>query len=149
MTGIADRDGGVRISVLRQTIDRGAVPTAAGVAAALGLSRQDVLASFERLGADHVFVLDPRTREVLMANPFSAVPTPFVVRSGQRQWWGNCIWDALGIPAIIAADAEIDCACGDCGEPMTVAVRDGAVAGEGIIHIGVPFGHWWDDIVYT
>jgi hypothetical protein len=36
-----------------------------------------------------------------MANPFSAVPTPFLVRSGDRSWYGNCIWDALGIPAML------------------------------------------------
>src|SRR5437667_11759339 len=35
--------------------------------------------------------------ELWRAAPFSAVPTAFPVKVGDRSYYGNCIWDALGI----------------------------------------------------
>jgi hypothetical protein len=76
-------------------------PTIARTASALSTPPDDVEASLQRLADGHVLVLQRGTGEILMANPFSAVPTPFLVRSGDRSWYGNCIWDALGIPAML------------------------------------------------
>ena len=45
---------------------------------------------------------------IWMANPFSAVPTDFKVTSRGRTYFGNCIWDALGIPAILGADGLVE-----------------------------------------
>jgi hypothetical protein len=36
-----------------------------------------------------------------MAMPLSAIPTPFQVEVGGRHFFGNCIWDALGIVAML------------------------------------------------
>ena len=47
-----------------------------------------------------------------MAEPFSAVPTPFAVYVDDQRYFGNCIWDALGIPAMLHADARIESSCG-------------------------------------
>ena len=89
-----------------------------------------------------------------MAEPFSAVPTAFAVESGGRSWWGNCIWDALGIPAMLQRDAVIRSSCPDCGEAMTLEVRDGRLRGAalpaaGVVHYSVPAHRWWEDVVYA
>jgi hypothetical protein len=155
VTGLdpADRDAfdrAVRLRVFGATAETGQVPSAAEVAAALGASRQAVEDGLGRLAAGRVIVLAPGRTEVWMANPFSAVPTPFRVHARGRRYYGNCIWDALGIPAILDADARIEAACGDCGAAMGLEVRGGAVVGaEGIIHFGVPAARWWDNIGYT
>jgi alkylmercury lyase-like protein len=84
------------------------------------------------------------------AAPFSAVPTAFPVRSGRRAWYGNCIWDALGIPAMLDQDARIDASCGCCNYEMVLEVKDGKLhAPQGLIHIPVPACHWYEDIVFT
>ena len=85
-----------------------------------------------------------------MANPFSAVPTPFLVRVGDRSWYGNCIWDATGIPAMPGQDASIEASCGCCGTAMHLAVSDGSLEeAPGIAHFAIPAAQWWDDIVFN
>ena len=69
---------------------------------------------------------------------------------GDRSWFGNCIWDALGIPAMLGKDARIDASCGCCNLAMPVDIRKGKlVATRGIIHIAVPAGEWYKDVAFT
>ncbi len=85
-----------------------------------------------------------------MANPFSAVPTPFLVEAAGRTWYANCAWDAFGICAALHADGRIETACADCGERLVIEVRDGEPDDTSLLfHCLVPAAHWWDDIVYT
>lgn len=145
-----ETDIAVRVELYRQLVATGVMPSATDVATGLSLTGEAALNSFARLGAGRAIVLEPRDpARVRMANPFSAVPTPFTVTASGRAFWGNCIWDSLGIPACLGADATIACSCGDCGEPLTVEIRDGRVEGSGIIHFGVPALHWWDNIIDT
>jgi hypothetical protein len=49
------------------------------------------------------------------------------VQAGKRRWWANCIWDALGIPAMLHRDVRIDACCGCCNRPRggTLSVAQG------------------------
>ena len=88
--------------------------------------------------------------ELWRAAPFSAVPTAFPVSIGKRSWFANCIWDALGIPAMLRKDARIAAACGCCNLEMPIQVKGGRlVAAKGIIHIAVPAREWYKDVVFT
>ncbi len=146
--GQIDRE--VRRYVYDQLREAGTAPTTTETALALGRPLDEVEVSFERLAHGRVFVLQPDSREILMAPPFSAVPTPFLVEVGARSWYGFCVWDALGILAALHVDGRVVTSCGDCGAGMELAVSGGALAeGEGIIHFGVPARHWWDNIVFT
>jgi hypothetical protein len=65
-------------------------------------------------------------------------------------YYANCVWDALGIPAALKADAIAEAADGYTGEPMILEVRNGEpVPQQCAIHFAVPAAKWWDDIVYT
>lgn len=100
-------DRTVRREVYDAVMKTGRPPLASEVAGLLGVGLGDVQASFERLAVGHVLVLQAESAEILMANPFSAVPTPFAVEVQGRQYFGNCIWDALGIPAMLRRDATV------------------------------------------
>lgn len=107
-------------------------------------------AGWQRLHDAHALVLDVETREIRMANPFSAVPTQFRVEAGGRGWFGNCAWDAFGICAALGVDGRIETVCADCDEPIEVRVRDGRPDDETLVfHCLVPAAQWWDDIVFT
>jgi hypothetical protein len=85
-----------------------------------------------------------------MANPLSARPTPFRAEVGARRWYGACIWDALGILAMVHADGTVRTACPDCSEPLVLTVSNADVGGDpGVAHFAVPAAQWWDDIGYT
>src|SRR5687768_8986868 len=91
------------------------------------------------------------TTNVWMANPLSAVPTRFrVVTNDGRSWWGNCVWDALGILAMVGSDGAVDTSCPDCGEKIELRVKDGELQPvDAVIHFAVPAARWWENIAFT
>ena len=147
----ASFDREVRVAVYRHTVAEAAPPSATEIAHEVGATTTEVETSLRRLADGHALVLTPGTTSIWMAAPFSAIPTPFSVSVGERRYFANCIWDALGIPACLHADARIDTHCPDCAAPLRLEVRDGALEepGEGVIHFAVPAAHWWDDIGST
>jgi DNA-binding transcriptional MocR family regulator len=150
-----DFNNRVRLRLYQMFLELGRCPSSAEVAASLQCNTSDVLTAFQQLVAAHVIVLQPGSGEVLMANPLSAVPTPFVVETqadaGLQSWYGNCIWDALGVIAMLQSDGRILASCGCCGESMTVSVRKGEVQANppGVVHFALPAKRWWDDIVFN
>ena len=148
---VDELDRSVRLGLYGHFLAHGRPPAAAETAQALGLPAEAVEESYDRLAAARVIVLRPGTREVLMANPLSAVPTRFTARLADgRSFYGNCIWDVLGIPAMLGQDAVIGALCGDCDDRLELEVREGRLArSEGVVHFGVPAARWWEDIVFT
>jgi alkylmercury lyase-like protein len=146
---LADLDLQVRALVYDRFMSTGRAPLAGEIAGALGATNDEVGESLAKLAAVRHLVLQPGG-EVLMANPFSAVPTAYVVQTVDRIYWGNCIWDALGIPNMLGVDATISTACPDCGEALHLSVEGGRLApAEGVVHFAVPARKWWEDIVYA
>jgi hypothetical protein len=143
-------DQEVRRQVYQQAMSQGRLALANEVAIALSISREEVQASFQRLAGGRVLVLQPENGEILMANPFSAVPTPFLAQTSEHSYYGNCIWDALGIPAMLHQDVLIQASCGDCGLSMQLEVTGGRLKpASGVVHFAIPAAHWWDEIVVT
>lgn len=143
-------DAEVRTYIYDHTIRRGVPPTAGQTAGALQQPWAAIRAAYARLDAGHILVLDEDGERITMALPFSGVPTPFVVRAGRRTYWGNCMWDALGIAAMIGPNARILTSCADCSNALTVWFTNGAPAGDdGVVHFALPARHWWDNIRFT
>ena len=146
--GMIDPD--IRRLVYEQAMAGDGIPTAAALAQRVRLPLDQVRASLERLASARILVLQGESREILMAPPYSAIPTPFGVISGTRSSYANCIWDALGVPVMQREPATIRTACGCCHEAMTLNVTpDGVKGGEGVAHFAVPASRWWEDIVFT
>jgi hypothetical protein len=142
-------DAGLRQYIYRHLISEQQAPLVVQMAAALAVSSREVRAGLRRLAKTHAFALQANG-ELWRAAPFSAIPTAFPVQAGRRSWWANCIWDALGIPAMLHKDATLPASCGCCNSEMTLMVKSGTLSGpRGIIHIAVPARHWYDDIVFT
>ena len=143
-------DGAVRLEVYRSFVDRGRPPVPAEIAEALDTDQGGIEAALRRLADGHALVLAPGTPYVWMANPFSAIPTPFSVEVGGRMWFGNCIWDALGVVAVLGGTGVVRMWCPDCGDRLAVSVEEGRLAsGTGVVHFAVPASQWWDDIGFN
>lgn len=143
-------DKEVRYHVYDHAMREGLPPTVAETSSALARSPDEVRASFQRLADGHVLVLQKEGGEILMANPFSAVPTPFLVEVGDRSYYGNCIWDAMGIPAMLKQDATIEASCGCCSTAMNLKVTNSSLEeARGLAHFAIPAARWWDDIVFN
>jgi hypothetical protein len=141
----------VRRNVYFGIVASGRPPTVAETAAAFEREVTEVEESYQRLHEAHALVLHPDSLEIWIANPFCFAPTPHRVTAGGREWTGTCAWDALGIPAALHTDGEIDTECACCGDPLELRVANGELV-EGadlLVHILVPARRWWDDIGFT
>jgi Alkylmercury lyase len=134
---LTSRDLELRNLTYRRFLELGRAP----VPEELG-PRDEVIAGWRRLHESHALVLDGDV--IRMANPFSAIPTPYRVLAGGQWWYANCAWDAFGICAALAVDGRIE------HRDIVVEVRDRLPDDETLVfHCLVPAAHWWDDIVYT
>jgi hypothetical protein len=140
----------VRNATYRLFAGEGTAPTPADVAATLSCDPAEVVAAWSRLHDAHALVLDPSGQRLRMANPFSAVPTDFLVRTDGRRWFANCAWDAFGICAALGRDGTIDTSCPDCGNALRVTVNARRPDRDDLLfHCLVPARRWWEDIAFT
>jgi hypothetical protein len=150
-------DTTVRLAIQRAFLDGRPTPTATSIALDVGAGIEEVGAAFDRLADARMIVLAPGTREIVMSAPFAGRSTPFLVTVGERTYRANCIWDALGVSAMLAgmgrpSDASVRTTCADCGAALAIEVRDGRVStdADGVVaHFAVPAARWWADIGFT
>lgn len=151
MPDLSPLDSSVRLHIIGELIARGSAPSVTSTATALRSAESDIAATYDRLAANRVIVLRPGTRDVLMAAPLSALPTSHVVRvTGGRSHYGNCVWDALGVLAMLGVDGDVDTSCSDCSSRLRLTVRNRELEpSDAVVHFAVPAARWWEDIVFT
>ena len=143
-------DWTVRLFVYRYIAEHGRPPTVTHTADGLRLDPHQAQTAYERLHNCHALFLEPGTDRIRMAHPFSGVPTPFRVQTHGHTYFANCAWDALGIPAMLRADATIDATCSDSREAIRLRVEDDVVLGHGeLIHFALPFRRWYENLIFT
>src|SRR5262245_17524202 len=140
----------VKLAVYRHFAEVGQAPSPEAVAERALADVSEVLAAYSRLRTQRVLVLAPDGASIVMAPPFSGVPTPHVVTSGEIRYFANCAWDALGILAALHRRGEVESRCEQSGEPLRLRVGvDGPEPSSWLFHSLVPAAKWWDDIVFT
>jgi len=141
---------GLRGHLYRRIRESGLVPRRAELGESLGARAGEVDRALALLAEAHVVVLD-EAGEVWMAHPFSAVETPFRVRTPGMDYWANCAWDALAIPLLLDVDGRTGTACPQSGAPIDLSVTGGCVdpAGGAVVRFPVPARRFWDDIGFT
>ena len=131
-------------------VELGRAPSAVEVTTSTNWTVSEVLDGWQRLQREHALVLNHSGSEIRMANPFSAVPTAYRVRTAGRWWYANCAWDAFGICAALHTDGRIEASCPDCGDLLAIDLRDERPDDPSLIfHCLVPAAQWWDDIGFT
>jgi len=117
-----------------------------------GWSRGEVLAHLQELQAAHHIFLLPGTERILMANPFSSLPTPFRVSAGRRQYFANCAWDAIALHVVLDQDVRISSFCHHCGAPLEFGLSKRTVSPEGrgvLVFLQTPVSKWYDNLLTT
>lgn len=143
-------DTEVRLALYQEFVSTGQPPANETLARRLRTSSASIQESLERLAAAKAIVLQPESRQVLMANPLCAVPTPYQVHIGTQSYFGSCVWDALGIVAMLGGDAVLKTSCACCGEAMQISLAGGEITStQGTIHFAIPAKSWWENIVFT
>ena len=118
-----------------------------------GLSREAAFGRFKQLEADHHILLVPGTQRILMANPYSAVNTPFRVYVGERQYFANCAWDTVSLHVMLDKDTRVESYCHHCAEPIGILLRGGKVVSSlpksPLIFLSTPVANWYDNLINT
>ncbi len=126
----AGRESQVSREVLRAFLDRGGPIPVEDIAAAF--RETPAAAIHQALAAlDHDDLLRVRDGQIDVAYPFTASPTPFVIRlPGGAERFACCATDALGIAPMIGQAVEVRSRCHHCQEPVEFAASpDGPGSG--------------------
>ena len=145
-----DLDTRLRQHIYAAVTEHGKPPSIADLCDRTAEGAGHVRDSLARLASGRIVVLQPDSGEILMAPPFSAVPTPFVVETSRHASYANCAWDALGIPAALQQDAVVRSSCGQSDTPLRLRVGlDGPEPSSWLFHCQVPAARWWENLVFT
>jgi hypothetical protein len=136
-------------TILTHFVERGYAPSVRELSGILEQPRDSVIAALEALQDDHGVVLQPVSREIWVAHPFSAAPTNFWVESRRGSWWGNCAWCSMGIAALVGGDVVVTTTLGGESRQVRVRVSDGATQDEYLVHFPVPMARAWENVTYT
>jgi Alkylmercury lyase len=105
------------------------------------------------LQAAHHLLLLPGTQRILMANPFSNLPTPFRVATESLTYYANCAWDSIALHLVLEREVRISSYCHHCAVPIDLQLRHGQrVDGAGAevrVFLGTPVSKWYDNLVET
>ena len=140
----------IRAFVYRHFANTTRPPSVEETALRFGLTQDKVAAVYEELQRRHALFLQPGMRDILMANPFSGVETPFKVHANHKTYFANCAWDSLGIPAALQVDAVIEASCAQTEDLIRLQISDQQIQNSNaLVHFLIPFKDWYDDLVFT
>ncbi len=140
----------VKRAIYTGVAESATMPTIEQVAASVRASVAEVQAAYSRLYQSRVLVLQPDGASIRMAPPFSGIPTQHRVRVSGKEYFANCAWDALGIPAALHRTGQVVSRCEQTREPLLIRVDErGPEPVPCVIHFAVPAALWWRDIVFT
>ena len=129
------REGEILQRILRTFLDRGGPVLVEEVAAAFP-DRPPETVWDTLVAMDDEDLIQIREGRVEIAYPFSAIPTPFVVRLADgKERFACCAIDALGMAPMVGQRVHIRSKCHDCGAALELSVApDGPDQGaEGVL----------------
>jgi alkylmercury lyase-like protein len=140
----------VKVAIYSHFAETGEAPLLEEIARCCGSDAARVRDAYGRLREERVLVLEPDGCSIRMAPPFSGVPTQHRVSAGGKEYFANCAWDALGVPAALHLPAEVRSRCEQSGEPLRLEIGpEGPEPSDWLFHCLVPAAKWWEDIVFT
>ena len=140
----------VKLAVYRHFATTGAAPTTQDIADTLGKTPNEIREAYGQLRTNRVLLLESDGVTIRMAPPFSGVPTQHRVIVGDVEYFANCAWDALGIPAALHTPGTVHSRCEQTMEPLELEVGlNGPGPSSWIFHSLVPAAKWWNDLVFT
>ena len=92
--------------------------------------------------------LHPGTDLIASFAPFSNLPTPYRISlDGHPHAHAQCGLESLAVSWLFPGqEVRVDSRCLDCGDPITLRMRDGAILDlvpqTSVVHINIPVSHW-------
>jgi len=137
-------------TILQYIIDNGYAPTPETLAQKVNLSADELHQALVALQDYHGVVLHPNSSKIWVIHPFSLSSTNFVVRTQEREYWGNCVWCSFGVAALLNQDVAITTTLGADREQVALHIQDGELLEKDyVVHFPIPMTQAWDNVIYT
>ncbi|HZV69224.1 MAG TPA: alkylmercury lyase family protein [Saprospiraceae bacterium] len=150
MTNAQEFHDKIRLQINRFIFYNGFAPDVDELAAGMFADPKRVEEGLHQLAEDHALVLHPDSSKIWVAHPFALFPTLFWVESGDKQWWGNCAWCALGIAALAKEDTRIFTTIGGEEDRVIIEIRENdLMTNDLLVHFPIPAKRLWDNVLYT
>jgi hypothetical protein len=133
--------------IMRGLVDRGVAPHHAELARTLRLAVDDGRRLLlDVMQAYPIGWLHPETDYIASFPPLNGQPTQYrVTVRGEQRWYAQCGFEANSVTWLYPGETvRVEAPCLDCGDPMTVEMRDGhfgRVDPPGVVgHLNYGFG---------
>jgi hypothetical protein len=133
--------------IMRGLVDTGRAPQYAELAHPLGISVEDArLLLHDVMQAYPIGWLHPETDYIASFPPLNNLPTQYrITVRGRHDWFAQCGFEATSVTWLFPGETvRVDAPCLDCGDPMTIEMRDGAITRvepDGVVgHLNFGFG---------
>ena len=118
--------------IMRGLVDTGRAPHYAELARPLGLSVENArLLLHEVMETYPIGWLHPETDYIASFPPLNNLPTQYrVTVRGEQRWFAQCGFEATSVTWLFPGETiRVDAPCLDCGDPVSLEMRDGAIVG--------------------
>jgi hypothetical protein len=123
---LEDRTRRLHRTLIETVLKTGSVPALSALADQLSTSQEAVQEGLQDLvAADYLAV--NTDGHVICLYPLSVTPTPHVVIVNGVRRFAMCSIDALGMPAMLDQELDLEGHCAVCDAPIALRVRPGAV----------------------
>jgi hypothetical protein len=143
-------DLALRTAVYRQFAITGQSPSLDTMREAIGATSEQIVDGYRRLYAKRMLVPADDFASIMMAPPFSGIPTQHEVTVNGKKYFANCAWDAFGVVSALGGTGEVLSRCEQTLEPLLLQLTpDGPSSSRWLFHCVVPAADWWNNIVFT
>jgi len=143
----------MRLFIYEHLVEHSVPPVVEHLMTVFGLSRAETVAALRELAEERNVALVRGTARILMAWPFSAIATPFVVRVEDRRYYANCSWDSVAFHAMLDEDITIEALCHHCAGAIAIDMSGGKATRveptETLIYLALKPSQWWEDIIIS
>ena len=143
----------VRLAIFERFLEEARAPVVEELMTEFALPRNEMTAILDALVAARHIAVVPGSARILMAFPFSAIATPFVVTARGQRYFANCAWDAIAFHAMLGDEVGVESFCHHCAAPIRIELGDGRATRveptETLVYLALRPAQWWEDIVTT
>jgi alkylmercury lyase-like protein len=133
--------------IMRALVDTGRAPHYAELARVLGIPVEEGRRLLhDVMQAYPIGWLHPETDYIASFPPLNSLPTQYRISvRGEQRWFAQCGFEATSVTWLFPGETvRIDAPCLDCGEPVSLEMRDGRITGvdpPGVVgHLNYGFG---------
>jgi len=116
--------------IMRGLVDSGRAPHYGELARVLGVDVESGrLLLHEVMRAYPIGWLHPDTDYIASFPPLNNLPTQYrITVRGEQRWFAQCGFEATSVTWLFPGETvRVDAACLDCGDPVTIEMRDGDI----------------------